>query len=318
MKEMLANSNLARGPIGAWIIAILVSFVAGCSSPKAKNPPPSSAKTVAQPTSHAVADESWPTDAYVRLGMPDPSTVWRAADYRDCRDILYNLDRTNRAALPRMNSSKSAPVFARMLNATNALSLNERFLPSAERAQLFEVVLNRLPAFRDVYRFDTRGPIFHREFIELNHLLLRMLRSAVEWDGKALPPGPGEARPVTFRFGELSRTYAESLVGAEPEKSAVPRGDRFFVVGAYAAATMGTLLPWLADGTGLTEEERLSAIRYLGEDMPSLWPQVSSRNQHDLLGVLQEILRRIQHNDTRRELEALRQQLTPQGGRAPD
>src|SRR5689334_9503776 len=177
------------------------------------------------PSTEQRSDQSWPVADYVRIGMPDPGRLWTAADYRNCRDILYALDRTNRAALPRMESAKSGDIFARLVNPTNTSLLAERFLPSEERVRLFYAVLNRLPAFRDIYRFNSREPAFHRETIELDHTFLRMLGSAVEWDGKALPPAAGEARverdgktlppaasetrSVTFQLSELSRTPLE-------------------------------------------------------------------------------------------------------------
>jgi len=208
-----------------------------------------------------------------------------------------------------MDSLKSGAVFARLINPTNTLLLAERILPSKERILVFMTILNRLPAFRDIYRFDAREPVFLREVIELNHTFLRMLGSAVEWDGKPLPPASGENQPATFHLAELSRTYNESLLNVNPAQSVVPRGDRFIVVGAYTAATFGSFLPWLADGTGLTEADRLRAIRYLREDMPILWPHLSDANQRELLRDLDEVLRRTGHEEIRRNLDAFRQQL---------
>jgi hypothetical protein len=114
-------------------------------------------------------------------------------------------------------------------------------------------------------------------------------------------------------LNESSRTYSEGLLNLNPEQSVVPRGDRFIIVGAYTSATVGSFLPWLADGTGLTEADRLRAIRYLQEDMPILWPHLSDANQRELLGDLDEVLRRTQHEDIRRNLDAFRQQLAPKG-----
>jgi hypothetical protein len=64
-------------------------------------------------------DRSRPVADYVRIGMPDPGQLWTASDYRDCRRVLLELDRTNRAALPRIDSAVSGPVFARLVNPTN-------------------------------------------------------------------------------------------------------------------------------------------------------------------------------------------------------
>jgi len=216
-----------------------------------------------------------------------------------------------------MESPKSGAVFARMINPTNTLLLSEQFLPSKERIRAFMTIINRLPAFRDIYRYDTREPVLLREVTEINHAFLRMLGTAVEWDGKPLPPAAGETQPATFHLSELSRTYNESLLNVDPAQSVVPRGDRFIVVGAYAAATVGSFLPWLVDGTAMTQTDRLRAIGYLREDVPILWPHISVANQRELLGDLDEVLRRTRHEDIRRHLDALRQRLASGGGKLP-
>ena len=303
--------------IGARIFCVVsMFFIVGCTS--AKVSVPAATKTPLEPSVPQPADESWQVDAYLRMGVPDPGRLWTAVDYGNCRDVLYGLDRTNRAALPRMESLKSGAVFARMINPTNTLLLADRFLPSKERILVFMTIINRLPAFRDIYRYDTREPVFLRELIELNHAFLGMLGSAVQWDGKPLPPVAGEDQPATFRLSELSRTYNESLLNVDPAQSVVPRGDRFVIVGAYASVTVGSFLPWLADGTGLTEADRLRTIRYLREDLPILWPHVSVAHQRELLDVLNQVLRRTSRREIRLGLEALHQELALSGTKQPD
>jgi hypothetical protein len=208
-----------------------------------------------------------------------------------------------------MESAKSGPVFARLANQTN--TLGDQFLPTAERIRYFFEILNRLPAFRDIYRFRPGEPVFHREFIELDHVFLRMLGSAVEWDGKRLPPSAGETQPAIFYLNESSRTHLESLLDVNPAQSLVPRGDRFMIVGSYGAVSFRSLLPWLADGTGLSDAERLRAVRNLREDMPVLWPHLSPTQQRESVDDLDEVLRRASQQEIRRELQALRQQLVP-------
>ena len=312
VQEMKQNINSFGRTIGSWIGCVVSLIVlAGCSSTPVEKTP---SKTAAvSPQAPQVPDESWPADAYVLIGMPDPGRRWTAKDYGNCRDILYRLDRTNRTALPRSESLKSGVLFARLINPTNTLLLGDQFLPSEVRGREFITILNRYSAFRDIYRFDTRGPLLLREMMELNHAFLRMLGSAVEWDGKPLPLAPGEKSSVTFRLSESLRTYSESLLNLPASQSAVPRGERFIVVGAYTAVTLG-FLPWVADGTELGEADRLKTIRYLRADLPVLWPHVSTANQREFLGNLDEILRRTRHEEIRRNLAAFRQELASIGG----
>lgn len=312
VQEMKQNINSFGMTIGWWIGCVVsLIVITGCSSPTVENTPSKTA-AISPPVIQA-PDESWPAEAYVQIGMPDPGRLWTAKDYGNCRDILYRLDRTNRTALPLSGSLKSGAVFARLINPTNTLLLGEQFLPPEERGREFITTLNRYSAFRDIYRFDARGPVFLRELMEINHAFLRMLGSAVEWDGKLLPLASGEKSATTFRLNESLRTYSESLLNLPPSQSAVPRGNRFIVVGAYTAVTLG-FLPWLADRTGLEEADRLKAIRYLRADLPVLWPHVSIANQREFLGNLDEVLRRTRHEEIRRNLAAFRQELTPSGG----
>ena len=176
---MKQNINSFWRTIGAWIGCVgSLIVITGCSSTPVENTP-SKAAAISTPAPQA-PDESWPADAYVQIGMPDPGRRWTAADFGNCRDILNGVDRTNRTALPRSESLKSGAVFARLINPTNTLLLGEQFLPPEERGREFITILNRYSAFRDIYRFDTRGPVLLREMMELNHAFLRMLGSAVE------------------------------------------------------------------------------------------------------------------------------------------
>jgi hypothetical protein len=245
----------------------------------------------------------------MKLGIPDPAVRWSADDYRACRDSLMVLSVTNRAALPRMESARSGLLFGRLVNSTNTLLLGDQSMASGDRIKTFSGILNRMSAFQDIYRYDSREPVFHREVIELGHAFLRMMGSAVEWDGKELPRSEGEPQGVTFRLGESSRTYVESLLNLDAEKSTVPRGERFIIVGAYAAKTLRSLLPWLTDGSGQPVADQLRAIQYLKEDMPVLWPHISESLQNETLEELKELHRRASSQDLRQGLNELRQQL---------
>jgi hypothetical protein len=254
-------------------------------------------------------DESLEARHYMKLGIADPALKWSADDYRVCRDLLMALSATNRAMLPRMESAKSGALFGRLVNPTNTLLLGDRSLPSNDRIKDFYGVLNRMPAFQDIYRYDTHEPVFHREVIELGHAFLRMMGSAVEWDGKELPRSESEPQGVTFRLAESSRTYVESFLNLEANKSAVPRSERFIIVGAYAAKTLRSLLPWLTDASGQPVADQLRAIRYLKEDMPALWPHISESLQTETLEELKELHRRASSQDLRQGLDELRREL---------
>lgn len=253
-------------------------------------------------------DTSWPVADYVRLGMPDPGRFWTPVDYHNCRDVLLSLDRTNRAALPRMDSAKSGPVFARLVNATNLLVLTERTLPTPVRIRLFYALLNRFPAFEDIYKLSILDTRFHREAIELDHVFLRLARMAIEFDGHALLLGPGENAEIVFHYSEAFYSNADLLLNKGPREVTVHRSNQFNLLSSQCTSIITRQLPWLADGTGLADAERLSAARYLRQDLPFLWKHMSPGNQQSIMQDLKAIIPRTHQAEVRREMEALRDQ----------
>lgn len=290
-----------------WMVALLVAaLVAGCSTAEKVTPPPPVAAQVKPPEP---VDLSWEVSEYQKRGVPDPLRRWTADDYRSCRDLLMGLSVSNRWALPRMESVKSGAMFQRLVNSTNLLLLDETALTSNVRIKEFFGILNRMPVFIDLYRYDTREPVFHREFIELSYGFLRMLRSAVSWDGKKLPLSAGEHEGVTFQLSEYSRTYVDNLLNTSPSASRVPRGGRFIVVGSYAAKTFRSFLPWLVDGSGQPAADRLRAIACLKSEMPVLWPHISSALREESLAEVEELSRRTSDETLKNELADLRRVL---------
>lgn len=293
---------------------IVLCFAAGCQSVEeaaSPSPPPAPppAQVLASPPSAPVWDGSWPVSDYVKMGAPDPARFWTPNDYGQLRDVLYQLSRTQRNALPRMDSSKSGLLFARLINATNTLLLAETSLPTRKRIELFMGVLNRFPVFQGIYRADMEGPAFHREAIELDHAYLSMLRHAVEWNGKKLRGAADESSAVTFRLVELARTGYDSLLGRPGTETFIAPSDSSSVVGARTAATVMERLPWLADGTGVSDVDRHRAVHSLQENLPGLWSHITSAHRKELASSLDEVLRRTQEPAIRKELESLRQQL---------
>ena len=69
-------------------------------------------------------------------------------------------------------------------------------------------------------------------------------------------------------------------------------------------------MPWLADGTGLAEADRIRGVRYLREDTPILWPHFSAENQRELIAVVDAVLVRTSQEDVRSGLEGYRRELT--------
>lgn len=288
-KAVLMKTHPNCAPFSTWVFGLLVLL--RFAGPGLAAPTP---------------DRSWTVAEYVRVGMPDPNRLWTAADYRQCRTILLALDRTNRAALPRMTSPMSGAVFQRIVNPTNTQFLAQGVLPTVQRKELLMFLGNSLPSFQDLYKLSMIDPAFHREAIEIHRVHLRALRIAVELDGQVFPPEAGETQPIRFNIVELNPSLHEQMKGRSSLESVVPRGDRFSIVGAYCAANLSRLLPWLGDGARLPEEERLLAVRSLREELPYLWRHILPATQKEILEICEGVITQTQNPNVRSELEAVR------------
>lgn len=89
--------------------------------------------TAPQPDIQAPADESLTVDAYIRLGMPSHDRVWSGADMSQAARILQALSQQNPEQLPRYQSERSSPVFARMNADQNLEIYRDKSLPLDQR-----------------------------------------------------------------------------------------------------------------------------------------------------------------------------------------
>jgi hypothetical protein len=254
-------------------------------------------------------DRSWPVGEYVRIGMPDPGKFWTASDYATFCGLLHELDRTNRSAFPRLDSATSGPLFARVTNPTNTLLCFEAELPADARLRLFQSLLIFIPSILDMYKLSGMDATFHHETIELAHTHLRLLRLAVEQDGKPMPHTPGSP-PLHLREQTITRWNSQG----SPDNFMVPRKGSFGVLGAHAAVTLGDVLPWLGDPTVVPDSERLTATRYLNDDVPLLWEHIVPASRAGLMQDLAAVIERTRHVEVRQGLENLRKQLAATKG----
>lgn len=251
-------------------------------------------------------DRSWPVAEYVRFGMPDPARFWLASDYTTFSVLLRELDRTNRAAFPRLDSANSSPLFARVINPTNTLHCLEADLPAADRLQLYQTLIIFVPSILDMYKLSGMDSTFHHETVELAHTHLHLLKMGLELDGKPMP-GVSGSPPMHLREATITPWNSQT----SPDNFNVPRKNSFGVLGAHAAVTLSQLLPWLGDRTVIPQPERLAATRYLNEDLPLLWPNIVPASRKRLMEDLVTVIEGTRQPDILEGLENLKNQLAP-------
>lgn len=125
-------------------------------------------------------DTSFNIDAYIALGMPDPSEKWNMEDYTQAYNVLAQLKWERPLALPLKESGKSGRLFAHMISLDylsflkdTALSLNQK----AERISEFTRVYTY---WMDVYTVPIiKENRYHREIIDIQIFNLRLMEAMV-------------------------------------------------------------------------------------------------------------------------------------------
>jgi hypothetical protein len=207
-----------------------------------------------------------------------------------------------------LDSANSAPIFARLVNPTNTVCCLECALPAEDRLKLYQSLLVFVPSILDLYKLSGSDATFHRETIELAHTHLRLLRQAIELDGKPLPGTPEGSQSPRIHLSEATITRWNAPYN-DPHNYTVPRRGTFGIFGARAAVTYGLLLPWLGDRTMIPDPERLEATRYLNEDLPTLWAHVVPATRKELMEDLEGVIDRTHQPAVREGLVKLRTQL---------
>lgn len=245
------------------------------------------------------AGAPWTVEQYRQLGISNPAEFWSVKEFRRCRDAIQELNWTNRPAIPQLGDPISRAYFERLVNSTNTDLLPNRFLQSPERIRQFVGVMGVMEDLQRIYRPGYRKPDFLRESLEVDLAFLRMLRSAVEYNGQILPLAPGETEDTVL------------MVGQSPESRAtIPSlGDRVPSVAVRSFTTFESILTVLVS-PHLAESDRIDAVRRLHRDLPVLWPQLIPKHQQEALVQLEFAQSRLPMGPVKDALKKLRDHLS--------
>lgn len=245
------------------------------------------------------AGTPWTVEQYRQLGISNPAEFWSVKDFRRCRDVIQELNWTNRLAIPQLGDPISRAYFDRLVNSTNTDLLPNRYLQSPERIRQFVGVMGVMEDLQRIYRPDHRKPDFLRESLEVDLAYLRMLRSAVEYNGQILPLAPGETEGTILKVGQPRDSRAE-----------IPSlGERVPVVAFRSMTTFESILSVLVR-PHLAESDRMDAVRRLHRDLPVLWPQLIPKHQQEALVQLEFAQSRLPMGPVKDALKKLRDRLS--------
>ena len=135
----------------ALILAALLS--PGCGSP-APQPAAPVERTADFNNSAGQRDESLTPDEYVRLGLPAHDREWSGADMARAEKVLSALAAKSHRRLPRFDSGRSGPVFARLASPRNLELYQDRSLPLGAR---FPQAMNYMQVANSVLKLYLAG-----------------------------------------------------------------------------------------------------------------------------------------------------------------
>ncbi|MFY0529913.1 hypothetical protein ACN28I_44355 [Archangium gephyra] len=192
----------------------LVLLLAACATPTAtsegKAPGPS---PVSQPAPPAVEDRSLGLEQYVELGVPSAEGSWDGEDYVLAAQALAAIAQKNPAELPRYQSTRSGPLFARLTAFENVDAIEKLEVAPLARVQLAGSVMEPVSQILMLYIGANENGSFSTEMIELPVLHHPCGRG----DDGGDRPGSSRRHPQSpgVRVGD----------GADPDRPG-QRGDR--------------------------------------------------------------------------------------------
>lgn len=261
----------------------LVLLLAACATPSATSgskAPGSSQVSQSQPAPPAAEDRSLGLEQYVELGIPSPERHWSGEDYVLAQQALHALAQKNPADLPRYQSTRSGPLFARLTAFENVDSIRTLQFPPLSQVQLVSAILDPAARILMVYlgAHSTSSP-FSAEMIELQSFITHLAAEMLE---------------------AIDRLPPEGIKNREAFESGLAK-----VRDGMGTVVMGALTT-LSERNVYSDEERIRFLGTLKLDLPRLLPRLKPLTQQEVPVRIGKLLADEPSPEVKRELEALR------------
>jgi hypothetical protein len=281
-----------RTRIFSWVlVAATAIFLNACdrdSSTAAPGPSPAGAIPSPNPTTapNPVADRSLSADEYIALGMPAYDRVWTGQDMSTSASRLQALATTAPQQLPRFNSSRSGPMFARIVARDNLDFFRSRSLPLASRFPQAIEYVESLNAILKVYlSASAANQVTSDDLIELMGAELRAIQVGLELVDEFLPTLSKDDPKYPVRMAGLDR-MRQGLAGVVAGVITTLTEDQVYRVDA-----------------------RSKLLGYCRETFPSIVPKLSAPSRSEVLRRLDELVEDARVRDLRPQLISLRDEL---------
>lgn len=231
----------------------------------------------------SVGDQSLIADQYITLGMPSYDRTWVGQDMATVASKLQVLARTAPEQLPRFNSSRSGPMFARIVARDNLDFFRARSLPLASRFPQALDYIDSLNAISKLYMSAfVAKKVTGDELVELMGAELRAAQVELELVDEFLPTLSKDDPKYPVRM--------EGLANMRQGLATVVVGNITTLTEArvYDAAT------------------RLKLVGYCRETFPSILSKLSAPSRAEVLRRLDEIVDDPRVRELRPQLVLLR------------
>jgi len=113
-------------------------------------------------------DQTFTSEEYLDIGMPDYKEIWSLQDYTNTCAILDNLKTFKPLSLPRKDSKRSGVYFKRIINPENLSFLVDESIPLNERALQIQQYVDIQGLLISIYTdIENTEQYYKRELIDL-------------------------------------------------------------------------------------------------------------------------------------------------------
>ncbi|WP_375766691.1 hypothetical protein NR798_34105 [Archangium gephyra] len=267
----------------------LVLLLAACATPSATTSAASEGRApdssqVSPPAPPAEKDDSLGLEQYVALGVPSPERSWSGQDYAAAAQALSALAQKSPPELPRYQSTRSGPLFARLTSFENVDAIERLQVAPLARVQLAGSMMEPASQLLMLYiGANAASGGFSTEMIELQAFVTHAAAEMMEAIDQVPPTDIRNREAFESGMAQIRMGLGKVAIGA---------------------------LTTVSERKVYSNEDRLRFLGTLKQDLPRLLPKLEPLTQQEVPVRIEKLLADEPSPEVKRELEALRSALT--------
>jgi hypothetical protein len=224
----------------------------------------------------------------VELGVPSPERSWSAQDYALALEALSELAQKDPTQLPRYQSERSGPLFARLTAYDNVDSLESLQLPALAKVQTAGAMLGPASQILMLYlQAHSTSNSFASEMIELQAFTLHAAVAVLEAMNHVPTSGIRNREAFESGLAQMQSGFGKMVSG---------------------------FLTTLSEREVYSDEDRLRFLGRLMQDLPRLMPLLQPLTRKEVPVRIDELLANERSPEVKRGLESLRSAVAAHAG----